>query len=1136
MQIYQTRMRRKQLRLPVLIMRVMKLIAILLFAFCMNTSAKSFSQNITLSVRNTSLEKVLKEIRKQTGYSFFYKTELLRDAPRVSLAVKNIPLREALDICFAGVAIEYSFVAQTVVISPKKTATVVQQVTTPQPEIPMAEIQGTVTNSLGEPLPGASVNLKGTNTGTSTNDAGKFNLSVPGNQGVLVISFVGYVTQEINIDDRTDIRVVLVTRENRAEEVVVVGYGSAKKKDLTGAVGIVNIQEQYKSPVIATEQMLAGQVSGVQVSQNQSQPGGAVFSIRIRGTNSINSGNEPLYVIDGYAGGDIVSISPSDIAAISVLKDASATAIYGSRGANGVVMVTTKRGNYNTKGLTIDAYTGVQNVAKKYEMMDARQFAGYLNTVQRLTNEQNGTTDPLPYTDAEINGIQKSTDWQEEVFRRAPVSNINIGMNGGGNNTRYYTSLSYFDQKGVMIGTDYKRGVIRFNVDHNMSTKFKMGLSSFLSYDYQKVASVNTDGGITSPGVLWDAVRFNPAIPVKDEDGKYVFQNNPLPYVGPLGNPVAYALLSKNGLYRFASLANFFAEYEVIEGLKLRSSIGAGYDNRGNKVFTPSDIFAGSSTNGYAAQNSGQSYNWLSENTITYDKAINDKHVINAVGGFTFQHWYNKGFGTGITNLSNNNLGYDNLGIGDPIIPSAFYDENVLTSFFGRINYSFKDRYLLTLTARADGSSRFGDKHKWGYFPSGAFAWNIAEENFLKNSKDISALKLRLSYGVTGNQEIGDYISLPVYVNDIYSLGRDPSPVTAIFPVQVANPDIKWEQTATTDMGLDIGLWNNRVEISTDYYNKKTSNLLLYINVPQTSGYSSLLRNVGSVQNRGFEFSLTSRNIVGPTFSWESILNFSTNKNKVLDIGTNKEIYAGDLSGNIFLGGGTSGIIRVGQPIGSFYGYTFDGIWQTQDEIDKSETDQPVVPGDPKYRDLDGDKSLTGLDRSIIGQALPKFIYGFTNTFKYKRLGLTIFLQGVYGNKIFNENRYEIENGFPIFNKLAKVATESWTGPNTSNTLPSVVSTYRRGAGFSSEMLEDGSFLRVKTVTLSYNLPASKPTSAFKATSIYVTAQNLLTFTKYSGYDPEVNSFDNSNQLSLGTDYNAYPNYRTFLAGVRFSF
>lgn len=542
-------------------------------------------------------------------------------------------------------------------------------------------ISGAVKDPSGTSLGSVSISVKGTRSGTATDRSGAFSISAKKGE-ILEFSLVNYQPATIVVDDRNEYIVVLGMKSTELDSLVVVGYGNTKKKDLTGSVGVVNIQDQYKSPIIGTEQMLEGQVSGVQVSQNQSQPGGAVFSIRIRGTNSINSGNEPLYVIDGYAGGDIVTINPSDIQSISVLKDASATAIYGSRGANGVVIITTKRGGYNAKGLTIDAYTGVQKVAKKYDMMDATQFATYLNTVQRLSNEQSGNNDPLPYTESEINGLGKGTDWQDAVFRQAPISNISLGMNGGSNNTRYFLSLSYFDQKGVMIGTDYKRGIVRFNVDHNMSARFKLGLSSYVSYDYQKVASVNTDGGITSPGVLWDAVRFNPAVPVKDEDGNYTYQNGPLPYVGPLGNPVAYAMQSRNGLYRFASLANFFAEYEVIKGLKLRSSLGAGYDNRGNSVFTPSSIFAGSGTNGYAAQNSGQHYNWLSENTLTYDKAFNNSHSINAVGGFTFQHWYNKGFGTGITNLSNNNLGADNLGIGDPIIPSSFFDENVLTSFF----------------------------------------------------------------------------------------------------------------------------------------------------------------------------------------------------------------------------------------------------------------------------------------------------------------------------------------------------------------------------------------------------------------------------------------------------------------------
>jgi TonB-dependent starch-binding outer membrane protein SusC len=994
-------------------------------------------------------------------------------------------------------------------------------------------ITGTITSANGEPLGGVSVIIEGTSTGTTSNDNGQFNINATtGNR--LVFSLLNHQELILSIDERSDYRIVMLTNASELDSLVVIGYGRARKKDLTGSVATVDIKGQERTPVISTEQMLQGRVSGVQVTQNQSQPGGAVFSVRIRGTNSINSGNEPLYVIDGYAGADILALNPTDIASMTVLKDASSTAIYGSRGANGVVLITTKRGA-GAKSLTIDAYTGVQRVAKKYDMMDAKEFARYLNTVQTETNLQNGSSDPLPYTQADIDAMGKGTDWQNEVFRTAPISNIALSLNGGNADTRYFATLSYFDQKGVMIGTDYKRGIARFNVDHKVSSKIRLGISSSLSYDYQNVASVNTDGGSTSPGVLWDAVRFNPQLPVRDADGEYTYQNGPMPFVGPLGNPVAFAGEAQNNVYIFRGFLNVFGEYDIAKSLRFRTSFGVNYDNRGGKNFLPSNIFAGAATNGAAGQSSGQNYNYLTENTLTFNK-IFDNHSLNAVGGFTFQQFMYKSFSTGITNLANNNLGYNNLGIGDPNIPFASFDENALASFFGRINYGFKDKYLLTFTARGDGSSRFGEKNKWGFFPSGAIAWNISEEDFLKNSKHISELKLRASYGITGNQEIGNYITQPVYINTIYSLGRDPSPVTAIQPTQLPNPDIQWEQTATTDIGLDLGLLNNRIQITTDYYHKKTTNLLLYINIPQSTGYSTILRNIGAVQNKGFEFAITTQNIKTSSFTWTSNLNFSINKNKVLDLGENEQIYVGDLSGNIFLGGGTSAILQPGKSIGSFYGNVFDGIWQSQDAIDKSGTQQPVVPGDPIYRDTDGDSILSGDDRTIIGQALPKYIYSFTNDFTYGRFGLNIFLQGVYGNKIFNENRYEIENGFPIFNKLKKVGTESWTGPGTSNDLPSVSSTYRRGAGFSSEMLEDGSFLRVKSVTLSYQVPVRPGSKTFKSASVYVTGQNLLTITNYSGYDPEVNSFDASNQLSLGTDYNAYPNYRSVLVGVKLSF
>jgi TonB-dependent starch-binding outer membrane protein SusC len=438
---------------------------------------------------------------------------------------------------------------------------------------------------------------------------------------------------------------------------------------------------------------------------------------------------------------------------------------------------------------------------------------------------------------------------------------------------------------------------------------------------------------------------------------------------------------------------------------------------------------------------------------------------------------------------------------------------------------------------RADGSSRFGSNDKWGYFPSGALAWIMSQENFIKKLSFISDLKLRTSYGVTGNQEIGSYNSISQYVTNSYPLGVNPVLQVGVAPNNIGNPNLKWESTASYDVGIDAGLWNNRVYFTADYYYKKTSNLLLNVNIPLTSGYSTYLTNIGQVSNRGFEFSVTAVNINHSKFKWSTTFNMSNNINEVLNLGSNKQIYVGDLSGSLFNGGGaTSGILMPGHPIGSFYGYVFQGIWQSADQILKSGTKDAVHPGDPIYKDLDNDSMITGNDRMIIGQALPKFIFGLYNNFTYGRFSLNIFLQGVYGNKIFNENLYEIQNGTPGFNKLSYVSTESWHGPGTSNTLPSVSSILRNATGVTSDVLEDGSYLRVKTITLAYDLPLPKLTAVFKSANIYITVQNLVTFTHYSGYDPEVNSFTEANQLSLGTDYNAYPNYRTYLLGVKFGF
>jgi len=530
-------------------------------------------------------------------------------------------------------------------------------------------------------------------------------------------------------------------------------------------------------------------------------------------------------------------------------------------------------------------------------------------------------------------------------------------------------------------------------------------------------------------------------------------------------------------------------------------------------------------------------YNWLNEDYFTYDRQFGDMHAINVVGGFTYQEWKNRSVTTTSQGLSSNSFGTDNISVGSSITATSNTTKRALTSFIGRANYRLLEKYLFTFTFRADGSSVFGQDKKWGYFPSGAVAWRMSDEKFIKNIDVISDLKLRVSYGAAGNQAINPYQSQSQYSTNSYGLGG--TRVVGISPNNIANTLLGWESTTTADGGLDFGLWNNRVTLTADYYYKKTTNLLYSVTIPSTSGFTTMLQNIGSLENKGIELLLSTTNISHKNIRWTTSFNFSANRNKILDLGAVKYQLTGNVSSSLYPGGQNSSILQVGQPIGSFYGYVFGGIWQSQSDILKSGTKQSVRPGDPIYKDLTDDSLLTAQgDKTIIGHALPKFTYGFTSNLTVGRFNLFVLVQGVYGADILNENKIEGENGTTVDNKFAYVASESWTGAGTSNRLPSVGSTLRRGLGVTSDVIEDGSYARVKTITLSYDLPLPKLTNVFKSASIYVTGQNLITITHYSGYDPEVNSYGNSsgNYTSLNTDYNPYPNVRTYMAGIKLGF
>jgi len=993
-------------------------------------------------------------------------------------------------------------------------------------------LSGTVKDKLNNPLPGVSVKVKNSAAAASTNTEGRFVLAAKTGD-ILVFTSIGFVSQERTVT--TGAMNIILTEDNQdLSEVVVVGYGTQRKKDLTGAVSSISAKSVENVPITRLDQIIQGRASGVQVSQTQSQPGGSV-SLRIRGTNSINSGNEPLFVIDGFPGaGNLNSINPNDIQSIDILKDASSIAIYGSRGANGVVIVTTKKGSAGSSAINFEAYHGFQKVRHPYELMNGSEYATYLNDVQRLNNaETPAAARPLPYTDAQIAAIGTGTDWQDELFRTAPISNYQLNFIGGSQDTKYNLSMNYFDQQGIVINSGYQRASLRFNLDKKVGEKLNFGFSSQLTGGVDNRALVNTTGG-SNGGVILDALRINPALPVRDANGAYTFQNGPTGYVFALGNPIAYANQTQNRYKNLRGLVNFFGEYEIIGGLKFKTTAGTDFNLQTRDFYVPSDTFTGANTLGAARKEYSNTLSWVNENTLTYDKKINDNNALNVVGGFSMQQFDYDNFFAASNNFFTNVLGSDNIGIGSNVlVPGSGRNKSTLASFFGRLNYRLMEKYLVTFTMRADGSSKFGENNKWGYFPSGAIAWRVIDEDFMKSLPVVSDFKIRASLGVSGNQEIDPYQSIARYTGNGATIGG--VRVVGVSPNNIPNPNLSWESTTSFDIGLDLAFLKNRITFTADYYSKRTKDLLLNVSVPRTTGFASNLINAGGVENKGFELALSTENITGKTFQWTTNLNFSLNRNMVTDLAGEKERFIGEASGSLFPSGtGGTNILRVGESIGSFYGYRFQGIWQTQAEIDASGI-RGVLPGDPRYADTNNDRVIDARDREIIGHAQPDFIYGVTNNFTYGRLNLNIFLQGVQGSDVLNLNRYELESGDYTTNKLAAV-NNRWTGPGTSNTIPKANSTLRRRTGITSDVVENGSFLRLKTISLGYNIPVGKNLGkTIKSASIYVSGTNLLTFTKYSGYDPEVNSFISNND-SPNTDYNAYPTVKTYTAGIRMGF
>lgn len=1051
-------------------------------------------------------------------------------------------------------------------------------------------VTGVVTASDSKaPLPGVNVFVVGSSRNAISGSDGRYVISgvAPGTRVVRAVS-IGQATREQTISvaagQTVSLNFELIPEAVQLREIVAVGYGTQTRRDLTGAVSTVTTEGVERAPIQSVDQMLQGTAAGVQVTTASSQPGGAL-SVRIRGTSSITGNSEPLYVIDGFpiendiegssvgnGGRDrttppnpLITLNPSDIESISVLKDASATAIYGARGANGVIIITTKQGRGTRPQFTLDYFTGTQSVAKKYELLNSQQWMDYANEWVRNSRTPEIPLDSLPFNPTRYQQVVASgidTDWQDEIFRSAPIQNLQLSVRGAaGQNstTRYALSGGFFDQDGIVVGSGFRRFSGRLNLNQSIGQRVELG--GTFSASQARSKSVPTAGQQNAgAGAVSGAIQYVPVLPIRRDDGTYSLLNpdlnalvgNNVLDAAPVPNPVSMTEV-RDSLFDTRLLGNLFGRVEVLPGLEARVSVGADYANRGRHTYYPRTTLRGRDANGEAIRALSTTMSWLNENTLTYRREFNQIHDLTLLAGYTQQHQDVDGETMNNTNFVSDITGYFDIGAGTqeggPSISSRRTSQTLL-SWLGRVNYSLLDRYLFTATYRTDGSSRFAADKKWGSFPSVAFAWRASEESFFQGYDWMNDLKLRASWGEVGNPSIRPYQSLARLNDQGYSFGG--TPYSGYYPVAVGNPNLTWETTEQVDFGVDFAFLN-RFALTFDWYQKKTRDLLLLVQLPMESGFETALANRGSVQNRGIEIGLDARILNAAdrdAFGWRANINFARNRNKVLDLGGPQSIFA-DLITTDFNLPGT--MIEVGKPIGRFYGFKSAGVIRDSTHAASITWTQfagggAFQPGDMLILDIAGRDSLGNLvmtpdgqitldDRTDIGDPTPDFTIGLTNTFTYKNFELSGLLQGSYGGEILNVNRIRTESS-PRVNIARDRWVDRWTAENPNAKYPKIGENPNQVGpnNFTSNLLEDGSYLRLRTLTLSFLMPESLQNRLrLSASRLYVTGTNLFTITDYSGFDPDVSaqSVGNTNR---GIDIGAYPLARTITVGVSFNF
>lgn len=1120
-------------------------VMVLLLAFSTRAQGQAnLSGKINVNFKNTPLKEALGAITRQAGTVFVYTSNDKAFQSPVNYTASAETVETVLGKILTPLQLQFRVMEGKVLIEKARPA--------PVPRKPV-NVMGKVADAeSGEPVPGVSVTVKGATVGTVTDGEGIYHLNNLEPNAVLAFSLLGYARQEQALGGKDVLNVALKVSASELSETVVIGYGTQKRADLTGSVGSVNMNDMNKAPVSTFDEALAGRVAGVQVSSAEGQPGSGII-ISIRGNNSLTQDNSPLYVIDGFPieTSNNSLINPDDIESIDVLKDASATAIYGARGANGVIIITTKRGKTGAPAISYNGRYGWMENIQRIPVMSAYEFV-------KLQQEINvGDIDETYLANgATLDDYRnvESIDWQGKLYRVAPQQNHSVSMRGGSDKTKYMVSGQLLDQQGTIINSAFKRYQARISLDQQINDRIKVGGN--VTYTNTKTTGTTPSAPSLSSmnNLLYSAWGYRPVAPLRSE--KPINENWEDELTDDMVNSgTDYRInpfFTAQNEYRLRNVDNFignaFGEYRILPNLRLRVSGGINKNTLRADAFNNSKTRSGNPNTVYKVNGSVMYYettNWLNENTLTYDKKFNKHHRINAVGGFTVQGNHYGVHGLSANQLPNESLGLNGLSQGVPQPVTSSESEWALASWLARVNYVFRDKYFLTASFRSDGSSKFQGNNQWSYFPSGAVAWEITKEKFMKEVRFISGAKLRATWGITGNNRVGEYATFALLDfatrNTYYSFNNELQ--QSAIPLSMASTDLRWENTAQTDVGLDVSFFKSRISLTVDYYRKVTSDLLLNARLPPTVGYATAFKNVGKTSNEGLEITLNTRNVATKDFSWSSSFNISFNRSKVLALTQNQESLTSTMSWDSWYSNVPLYIAKIGQPVGQFYGYIWDGVYG-YDDFDplpnggyllkdgvptNGNTRAAIRPGDIKYRDLNGDGVVNVSDQTVIGRGFPVHVGGFNNDFSYRGFDLNVFFQWSYGNQVMNANRINFENGNKTYLNQYKTFENRWTPENSGSNIPRAGGQY--GYVYSDRTLEDGSFLRLKTVSLGYNVPAALLKRAkIKSLRVFASAQNLITWTKYTGSDPEVAI--GYSALTPGFDYSSYPRARTTTLGL----